>query len=199
MNTKKSKFQERLEAAVKKRLPEDLRGSINDEVKLHDNTFISGAVSEVSQKRTSQTAQPPNFLSLQRWVDVKTEKPPYYSPINIWCGDPKEVLFNWSRVFNGEKDYYVNDVNDRVIYKISHWSAPAGIIYPKYNPMTAKDLPGYELTQLIKLMEKRKTYYAQIFIDPTQYIQGIDDCVKILERRLKKVSKSNCTLSNTGT
>jgi hypothetical protein len=55
--------------------------------------------------------------------------------------------------------------------------------------MTAKDLIGYNLTQLIKTMEKRKSFYSKLFIDPTQYIQGIDDCIKIVEHYLKKVSK----------
>ena len=191
MNTKKSKFQQKLDIAVrnmkKKHLPEDHRGSINDQVKLHEDTMFSGA--QGTGRRKSQTAQPPNFLNLQRWVSIKDEKPPFYSPINIWCGDTKEVLFNWARISNGKKDCYVNDVDHRVIKEISHWSPPAGVIYPKYDPMTTKDLPGHDLKEIIKSMKKLKLYYSQTFIDSTPFIESIDNCIKIVKERLKKVSK----------
>jgi hypothetical protein len=108
MNTKKSKFQQKLDIAVrnmkKKHLPEDHRGSINDQVKL---------------------------------------------------------------------------LNDQV--KLHMMNTPMISVTETAQAMV--------LTNLIKAMEKRKTHYAQIFCDPTQYIQGIDDCINIVKRSLKKVSK----------
>jgi hypothetical protein len=202
MNTKKSKFQEKLDTAVmnmkKKHLEED-RGSVNDEVKLHEDKFFTGATSEVSRKKTSQTAQPPNPFGIQKWISVKDVKPPCYFPINIWDG--KEVQYNWHRVNYGD-DYYANDVTIDIKTDVTHWSTPAEVIYPKYEPISAKDLPGYELTQIIKAMKKQ-----QILYNCSEYANGyneaIHDCIKIVERRLKKVSKDQKvklhTLSNTGT
>jgi hypothetical protein len=204
MNTKKSKFQERLEAVAPKHLAE--KGSINDQVKLHDDTLFTNSISEESNKRKSQPAQkPPNFLGLQHWTSVRKEKPLYYVYVNIWDG--KEVFSNWVRVSDGEHDYYVNDITDEVKRDIKYWSYPAGVTHPKYEPMTAEDLPGYELTQLIKAMKKLKIHYSEMTSWTRPRAEGINDgistCIRIVERKLKRIQKTYQLklhkASNTGT
>lgn len=128
------------------------------------------------------------------WINIKTQKPRYYDPINIWDGK-NEILYNWARVSNGENDYYVNtrEIDGNVIYNITHWSPPKGVKYPKYDPLTTKDLPGYDLKQLIKTMKKQHIPYQVMTSwnrDRSEgYNDGVTQCIKIIERKLKKISK----------
>jgi hypothetical protein len=175
---KKSKFQERLDTIAKNYDPEEDKGSMNDQVKLHKMTDTPPLLSQ----------------SALQWISVHIEKPPYYAPVNIWDG--KQIFTNWARVSDGEKDYYVNSLSSNSVvgeckHNVTFWSYPDGVSYPKYEPMTAKDLPSYELTQLIKAMKKREALYARTFIDPIEYLQGIDDCIQIVERRLKRIQKEH--------
>ena len=186
MNTKKSKFQERLDAAAKKYLPEEDRGSVNDQVKLHDTNLFDGNPQKKT-RRSSQTAQPPESLHSLSWKSVKKAKPLYYQPIYVWDG--KKILPNWTRVNDGEHDFYVNNVTNDVKTDVTHWSYPYGSNIPDADPMTANDLPGHDLREIIKAMEKLKTYYSKTFIDPTQFIEGIESCIEIVQKRLKKITK----------
>lgn len=190
MNTKKSKFQERLDSTAKKYLSEDDEGGINDKVKLHDTNLFSGDPQKKT-RRATQTAQPPNAGQTYDWKETKKEKPPYYVRIHIWDGTT--IFHNWARVSNGDEDYYVCTVYPEVDViiediNITHWSPPAGVIYPKYDPMTANDLPGYDLKQIIKTMKKIKVK-ASISFAAAAYNNGIDNCINIVERRLKKITK----------
>ena len=162
---KKSKFQERLNKAAKNYDPEEDKGSMNDQVKLHKMNVT--------------------------WISVDIEKPPCYATVNIWDG--KQIFYNWARVFDGEKDYYVTDY-DKTLVKtdVTFWSYPEEVTYPKYEPMTAEDIPGYELTQLIKAMKKKKAmsnnYYSQV---AAGFNTGIEECIQIVERRLKRIQKAH--------
>lgn len=198
---KKSKFQEKLNEAAKNYDPEEDKGSMNDQVKLH--------------KMHDKGIQPSPSQSAQQWISVNIEKPPYYAPVNIWDG--KQIYTNWARVIcpfpigvnasglvelyskcDIEKDYYVNSLSSNSVvgeckHNVTFWSYPEGVSYPKYEPMTAKDLPGYELKELIKAMRKMKAkknnyYYNEI---ASGYNTGIEECIQIVERRLKRIQKTS--------
>jgi hypothetical protein len=171
---------------IKKRPPEDDEGGINDKVKLHDTNLFSGDPQKKT-KRASQTAQPPNPWGFHKWKSVKTAKPIYYQPINIWDGNV--VLYNWHRVNDGEKDYYVNDATNDVKTDVTHWSYPFEANLPDADPMTTKDLPGYDLKEIIKAMRKRIKSTDINEDNAKGYVWGIEDCIQIVERRLKKITK----------
>jgi hypothetical protein len=191
MNTKKSKFQERLDQAVKKHTrPEEDPGGINDQVNLHKTNLFSGVL-QVTTRKASQTAHPPNPGGFQNWISVEDLLPDPYRIINIWDGN--DVLYNWYRVKekDGENVFYVNNENEGFRTDVTHWSYPYVGNIPNTVKTPAKDLPGYDLKEIIKAMEKRKRFYSTKFIDPTEFIEAIDDCIQIVKRKLKKVTKDS--------
>lgn len=164
---KKSKFQERLDEVAKKYKEETLQDS---------------------SAGSSQTAQdlPPNPNGDLTWKHVNDELPQYYSPIHIWDGN--NVFRNWSRVWSETMgNIYVNHEN-RIIKKITHWTAPEGLEYPKYEPLTEEDVKRYTqrdinyilqaLTKLIDHREKSKQ-------PSVEYVAGVDDAIITLERFTK--------------
>ena len=85
------------------------------------------------------SAQPPTVTVGEfgmSWRHIGQEKPRYYDPIHIWDG--RSLNMDWARVWSEEleQDVYVNNRDDRVISKITHWSPPIGKTYPKYEPIT---------------------------------------------------------------
>jgi len=164
---RKSKFQERLEEVAK----------VYRE-NLEDPTASSASLS----------AQPPNPVGDFNWRHVNDELPQYYSPIHIWDG--KTMYLNWARVWSEATlgDIYVNNIDDRVITKITHWTPPKGQKYPKYEPLTDDDIKRYTkrdikliikaLTKLILLRENSKH-------PSVEYVQGVDDAIITIEKLIK--------------
>lgn len=160
---RKSKFQQRLEEVAK----------------IHREE-----TDEVSQDRSSQTAQPPNLFGKYKWKDMMEEQPPYYAPIHIYDG--KTIHHNWSRVWSETLgNIYVNNEDDRVITKVTHWSAPNGLDYPKYEPLTEDDVKRYTkrdvkviIHELKKLIDRRENSK----LPSVDYVAGVDDAIIILEK-----------------
>jgi hypothetical protein len=73
---------------------------------------LSGTV----DPRSDSTSQ-----SAEIWTSIGDKKPIYYKPIKIRVGN-KVIDKLWARVSDGEKDYYVNNDDNRVIIDITHWS-----------------------------------------------------------------------------
>lgn len=106
---------------------------------------------EIAQRLKDESPDPetPTSLSAQHlplppgydWISLEDEQPPYYSPIDLWDG--KHLYEDWARVSNGEQDYYVNNRDNRIMFIATHWSKRAGVNYPKYEPLTADDVPIY--------------------------------------------------------
>jgi hypothetical protein len=158
MRKRKSKFQQRLEEIVKKLKEEEIHSGDDPDgkVKLH----------EMDYKR------PPTN---RKWISTEIDKPPYYTPIDIWDG--MEVLEHWARVSNGEQDFYVNNQDDRVKYHVTHWAKREGQVYPKYEPMTKTD-------HIISLLQKE---VIQEGIRPLNdqelaYNHGINTAIKIITK-----------------
>jgi len=164
---KKSKFQKRLEEVQKKM--EETR--------------------EVSQGNQTQSAQPPTYNPDGKfnWKPIEEDLPPYYAPIHIWDG--KILYFDWSRVWSETMgNIYVNNQDDRVITKITHWTAPKGLEYPKYEPLTDDDIKRYTrrdinhiILTLTKLIERR----TKSNLPHIEYVAGVDDAIITLERLTK--------------
>jgi len=146
---RKSKFQERLEA-VQKAHEEMTRNGELSNVKRHTEETQPSE----EDARSSQTAQLPRDPMV--WKVLKHEKPRYYDPINLWDGN--SYRYDWYRVSNGEKDYYCNNNDDRVLSPddITHWSPPAGVKYPPYQPMTEDDIKEFSRRDLKHLIERMK-------------------------------------------
>jgi len=158
---RKSKFQQRLEEVQKK----------------HQE------MTPVSQDGASLSAQPPNPNGDLNWKDVKDELPQYYSPIHIWDG--KTMYKSWARVWSETAgNIYVNNMDNRVISKITHWTAPEGLKYPKYEPLTSDDVKRYTrrdikliVEAMYKLIEKRE----KSKLPSVEYVAGVDDAIVTLE------------------
>lgn len=132
MRKRKSRFQQRLEEIQK--LHRQAQGG---EVKQHNTE----SQSQGGDTPTSVTAQPVPLPDGFDWISMEDERPPYYSPIDIWDG--KEVFEDWARVSDGVHDYYINRADNRVRHNVTHWSKRAGVNYPKYKPLTEDDIPIY--------------------------------------------------------
>ena len=106
------------------------------------------------------SAQPPTVtvgnIGLS-WRHIGQEKPRYYDPIHIWDG--QSLNMDWCRVWSEEleQDIYVNLRDDRVISKITHWSPPHGITYPKYEPMTGDDIKEYSKNDMDDIVHEIQT------------------------------------------
>ena len=167
MRTKrKSKFQERLDEVAKK---------------------FRETSPPVSQEVSSLSAQPPNPDGDFKWKHVKDEVPQYYSRIHLWDG--KTLYFNWSRVWSETiGNIYVNNQDDRVITKITHWTAPAGLEYPKYEPLTEDDVKRYtkrDINYIIKALTKLILLRENSKQPSVEYVQGVDDAIITLEKLIK--------------
>lgn len=143
-------------------------------------------VSQINQSQSAQ-ALPPNPNNNLNWKDVKTELPKYYAPIHIWDG--KKVYKNWARVWSESMgNVYVNNQDDNVITKITHWTAPEGLEYPKYKPLTEDDVKRYtrrDIKHIIKALTKLILLRENSKHPSTEYTQGVDDAIITLEKLIK--------------
>jgi len=130
MKRKKSKFQQRLEE-----IQEQHRQAQGGKVYRHNQKTPD------PETPTTVSAQPVPLPDDREWISLEDERPPYYSPIDIWDG--KELYEDWARVSDGEHDYYVNNRDNRVKHLVTHWSKRAGVNYPNYKPLTEDDIPIY--------------------------------------------------------
>jgi len=164
---KKSKFQQRLDEVAKK---------------------FRETQSEVSQEVSSQTAHtPPDPKGNLNWRHVNDELPQYYSPIHIWDGTT--VHRNWARVWSETMgNIYVNNQDDSVITKITHWTAPEGLTYPKYEPLNDDDVKRYtkrDLKLIVKALTKLILLRENSKHPSVEYVQGVDDAIITLEKLIK--------------
>ena len=165
---RKSKFQERL----------------NEVARLHR---------EYQEEKTGEAASllapsvPPNPNGDLNWKHVADELPQYYSPIHIWDGET--VYFKWARVWSETLgNIYVNNEDDRVITKITHWTAPEGMKYPKYEPLTDEDIKRYTLRDIkhvIEAMYKLIAFREKSKSPSVDYVAGVDDAIITLEKLTK--------------
>lgn len=175
---KKSKFQERLEIAIEQskggpKTPSRLKESINE---MADNWDINKNIFPGDKARNILKLH--EYLQQNKWIDITKEKPVYYAPVDIHTG--KKIYENWSRVSDGERDYYVNGNDDHVILKVKYWRKREGIIYPKYDPMTEDDLkPKLSYYDMTELLEKLKDEYLDD--DHTQYNLGVSHTINTIE------------------
>lgn len=167
----KSKFQLRLDEVAKAH--EEMTRNIElSKVKRHNEETHPPE----EDARSSQTAQPPPL----DWKDLKHQRPRYYDPINLWDG--KAILFDWYRVSNGEKDYYCNNKDNKILFPddVTHWSPPAGVTYPPYKPMTEDDIKEFTQRDINEVLEaltrliKRREGSNLPHID---YVAGVDDAI----------------------
>ena len=142
---KMSRFQQRLKEVQKERIenagkPETSSpgGSSTDNLKLH------------KEKRKEETLS-------KHWYSVEDVRPPYYTPVDIYTGT--YVMRDWSRVSDGEKDYYVNNRDNQVVTKVKFWKKRKGIVYPEYDPMTANDIPKFTVNDIKKLITEIENEY----------------------------------------
>jgi len=164
---RKSKFQQRLDEVAKK---------------------ILETSPPVSQDGSSQTAHtPPDPKGNLNWRHVNDDLPQYYSPIHIWDGTT--VHRNWARVWSETMgNIYVNNQDDRVITKITHWTAPEGLEYPKYEPLTDDDVKRYtkrDINYIIKALTKLILLRENSKQPSVEYVQGVDDAIITLEKLIK--------------
>lgn len=183
MRTKrKSKFQQRLEEVQKKH---------NEETGDQDSP---GRSSQTAQQpddgvkvSKSHTAQPPNPHGDLNWRHITEELPQYYSPIHIWDG--KILHKNWTRVWSETvSDVYVNNQDDSVIRKITHWTPPEGQVYPKYEPLNDDDVKRYtrrDIKYILKAAYKLIKRREGSNLPHIEYNAGVDDAIILLERLIK--------------
>lgn len=170
---RKSKFQLRLEEVQKAHEVMTRNGELSN-VKRH----IEDTTPPEEDGRSSQTAQLPRDPMV--WKELRHEKPRYYDPINLWDGN--SYRYDWYRVSDGEKDYYCNNNDDRVLSpdEITHWSPPAGVTYPPYKPMTRDDIKEFTQRDINEVLEaltrliKRREGSNLPHID---YVAGVDDAI----------------------
>ena len=162
MRKRKTKFQQRLEEMQKK----------------HGETSNQG-----DWDGSSQTAQPPDPNENLNWKHVSDELPQYYSPIHIWDG--KTLYRSWARVWSETMgNIYVNNEDNQVITKITHWTAPEGQEYPKYEPLTDDDIKRYtrrDITNIIKALTKLIKRRECSPLPHIEYVAGVDDAIITLE------------------
>ena len=176
---RKTGFQKRLEEAAKK------YGTIPHEVSQNPQSQ-SAHDPDGDDKPTSQSA-PPNPSGNLKWKRCNDELPQYYSSIHLWDG--QEVHLNWARVWSETLgNIYVNNRDDTIITKITHWTAPEGQEYPKYNPLTKDDVRLYTkrdvrvvLNKLYGLIKNRDNSK----LPSIEYNAGVDDAIITIENATK--------------
>jgi len=193
MKQKKSKFQTRLDEIVAQRKKEETQsteGATAPKVRLHTE--------EIPIRRgdspTSIIAQPVPLPADREWISLEygDEKPPYYSPIDIWDG--KELYENWHRVSNGQYDYYCNQRDNRIVRHVTHWAKLPGVKYNPYQPMTEDDIPKYSQRNMIELINELEEFITVPLFNNEdfknhQYEAGMYDAIKTVKRMtgIKKV------------
>lgn len=99
---------------------------------------------------------------------------------------------DWHRVWSEEleQDVYVNDRDNKVITKITHWTAPENVTYPKYEPMTGDDIKEFTRRDLKELKEKMSDLLIgnEDGVDPVArltYNSGVEECITLINKRLR--------------
>ena len=178
---RKSKFQERLEA-VQKAHEEMTRNGELSNVKRHTEETQPSE----EDARSSQTAQLPRDPMV--WKDLKHQRPRYYDPINLWDG--KYIYYDWYRVSNGEKDYYCNNNDNKILFPddVTHWSPPAGVTYPPYKPMTRDDIKEFtrrDINEVLEVLGKLIARRITSQLPHIEYVAGVDDAIITIDGLLK--------------
>jgi hypothetical protein len=111
--------------------------------------------------------------------------------VNIWDG--KEVLYNWARVSDGEKEYYVNLEDDFIKFDVTHWSYPFGVTHPKYEPMTEDDIKVLsirDLNDIISDLEKSIIPLSEMPpVDERDSHLGFNTAMRECVSHLKRVAR----------
>jgi len=120
------------------------------------------------------------------WTSIEDSKPTYYSPVSIRIGN-KVIDKLWSRVSDGDDDYYVNNDDNRVIRDITHWSDTT------VTPENVDRVVGLKL--LIKLIEEHYVPLTEVIGFNKErsegFNQGIGRSVEVLEREIRRLSAQN--------
>jgi hypothetical protein len=141
---------------------------------------------ELNPQKTTSEGPGETTQSAQIWTSIQDDKPTYYKPISIRVGN-KVIDKIWARVSDGEKDYYVNNDDDRVIDKITHWSDLT---------VTPENVdPVIKLRNLIHLIEENYLPLDQVLGFNRErsegYNHGIGTAVDVLEREIQRLTKDN--------
>ena len=121
-------------------------------------------------------------------IPISVEKPPYYTPIDIWDVDTHTLHENWHRVSDGDTEYYCKD--DKVMFDVKWWVKRKGVKYEPYDPMTAEDIKEYsrrDLKDMIEIM-KKDMVVIETNTDPIArmtYNSGVQECINIVNRKLR--------------
>jgi len=123
----KSKFLERLSKAYEDLRKDPVGPTEDSKVNRHNNN------PKGTNPKSTQLAQ-------YDWIQTLFEKPPYYTPIDIWDG--KKTLMNWHRLSDGDNEFYANLKDNKIIDSnhVTYWRKLPGVKYPKYEPMTSDDV-----------------------------------------------------------
>ena len=148
------------------------RDTLGGEVNLHKGN-TDGVHGDLP---TSIIAQPIPLPNGRQWIQIDRERPPYYASSDIWDG--KELYEDWARVSNGDKDFYVNNRDNRVKYHITHWSKRPGVKYSTYEPMTIKDLIITDLDGEMIVSDENSTD------DVHGFNTGIKIAIDIINKRM---------------
>lgn len=155
---RKSKFQQRLEEMQKKHTEfrEDPGpGNVNP----HDEN--PGGPRDLEPQTTTN----------HNWYCTKVLPPPYYSNVDLWVGN--EIMKEWHRVSDGDKDYYCNSKDNSILTNPTHWKKRPGVNYPEYEPLTEDDIKQVTYRELIEvrdLLEKESLPTVEV-----QYHEGFND------------------------
>jgi hypothetical protein len=168
---KKSKWQQRLEEIqknLKTRRPGD---DMEPQVNLHKMSYMT---------------PPPG----RDWIAIEDEKPPYYSPIDMWDG--KELYEDWHRLSNGDHDYYASLWDNKIKRHITHWAKRPGMKYHKYDPLTIDNIsqPSEEpktisvddVQQVINQLSEKLVPADDADYDDWGYNEGLTLAIKLLKR-----------------
>ena len=188
---KKSKFQERLEE-VQKEHREAIDAGIN--LKLHNEEFPGDP--DAHQSLTAQEPYTPNVHGNRGWFCAQRNPPPYYVPVDLSVG--QDILEDWYRVSDGEKDYYCNQRDDKVIYEPKLWAKRTGVVYTKYDPMTTDDIKQITIRDLIDVMiklENKKTTHSHMTDLNKGVNLGLGQAITVINDLISK--KRMTGLSNT--
>jgi hypothetical protein len=112
---------------------------------------------------------------------------------------------NYFRASDGDNPYFEQINGEGILPEKGNWMWTYADNLPreKYEPMTEKDIPGYDLKEAIKAMNKIKVNLTIVppgaIHEFKLYNEGITDCIKILKKALKKTAppiKSNSDVSH---
>jgi len=177
-----SKFQQKLNELAEKRTKRRAEKMSAFQERLHK------AMEDVE---TPEDGDDNNQSLLAQWININYEKPEYYTPVDIFDGiDIHEAR---ARVSDGETEYYVNSKDASVIFgnEVIQWRKRPGIIYNKYDPMTAIDITPILSPNDVQLMIYgiKKMMRREVgipYIPSTEYNDGLSDCITVLEETLNQ-------------